>query len=348
MATEAILECKSVAPDAASALLQAFTDASWRQMPAYCTAAAAQIGAVSEYLAVFEGDRLIGLANVRFKKLPVIPGGIALISHGPMTVAPGDSFDELRYAKVVDALKHEVVVRRKFCLRIDPALTSVEVAALQARSLARSAFSGEGGRKYQTFMLDLAKGEEQLRADLNGKWRTDLRRGEKQGLTIKRSSDAEAFAEFAPLLDELSRAKDFAPPQGANFFAQVAAQAGTPENITIHNAYADGELVAGHIGAFAGDKAVYLLGATSNRGRELRASYVLQWEVIRYAIELGLSQYDLGGADEDENPSVFRFKKRMGGELVLNLPMHELWPSPLIRLATLTAEKAYKALAGFK
>ena len=344
MAQPTTLVCKTVPQDQVSDLIDRFADVNWRQMPAYSEQAAQQIGATSEYLGVWDQDTLIGLANVRSKSLPVIPGGIALISHGPMVTPVGQTFEIDHYRKVIGALCHFVTRQRKFGLRIESALASTAMAGQLSGVLAECGFSNQGGRQYQTFVLDLCKGEEQVRAGLNGKWRTDLRRGEKQGLDIVRTSNPDEFDEFAPLLDGLAMSKGFTAPQDTQFFKNVAENASGSERIILHKAYAGDELVAGHIGAFSGDTAVYLLGATNPTGRDLRASYVLQWEVIRHALELGMARYDLGGADEDENPSVFRFKKRMGGELMTNLPAHEAWPSGVLQAIIKRAERAYKAI----
>jgi lipid II:glycine glycyltransferase (peptidoglycan interpeptide bridge formation enzyme) len=71
--------------------------------------------------------------------------------------------------------------------------------------------------------------------------------------------------------------------------------------------------VAGHIGAYHGDTAVYLLGAANEAGLKSNASYLLQWRVIEYAKERGCNWYDLGGIDPEGNPDVYRFKMRIGG-----------------------------------
>jgi len=92
--------------------------------------------------------------------------------------------------------------------------------------------------------------------------------------------------------------------------------------------------------------AVYLLGATNARGRHLRASYVLQWQVMVYAKSLGLNHYDLGGIDETENPAVHRFKKRMGGEYVRNHGVFELYSGLGSKFLIRLAERVYNLLKG--
>jgi lipid II:glycine glycyltransferase (peptidoglycan interpeptide bridge formation enzyme) len=101
-------------------------------------------------------------------------------------------------------------------------------------------------------------------------------------------------------------------------------------NVFFHLAWHEGEVVAGHIGSFAGDAAVYVLGATTKRGRELCASYLLQWCVIEYAKSNGNRFYDLGGYDEIANPGVYDFKSRLNGRRVIAAGALEVAPNRFV------------------
>ena len=68
-----------------------FRDHSYRQCWAYGAALAARRGAVSEHVAIERGDELVGLADVRVKKLPVVGGGLAYVSGGPLVRAGDDA-----------------------------------------------------------------------------------------------------------------------------------------------------------------------------------------------------------------------------------------------------------------
>src|SRR6185295_651974 len=88
---------------------------------------------------------------------------------------------------------------------------------------------------------------------------------------------------------------------------------GDQERFEVGLATVAGEPVAGIIISFVGDTAVYLLGASSQAGREQKAAYLLQWQAIQRARAAGARFYDLGGIDPAENPGVHQFKSRMGG-----------------------------------
>ncbi|MEO1045709.1 MAG: GNAT family N-acetyltransferase [Pseudomonadota bacterium] len=290
-------------------LLVAAGNASWRQYPAYAGVAAKAAGARSHYLLVSDGDQPVALANARIKPLPLVPAGLAVIAQGPVMLDDGAEM----VAHVQAALRHYLVAGKGYNLRINPPVITDDIAVQRSAYEAIAGFAPLSGTGYETFIIDLAPDMEALRAGLNGKWRTDLRRGEKGDIRITRSADPEDFRLFQPLLQQLSHQKGFQAPQDAAFFADAAEMAGADERLLVHLAWHQDRLVGGHIGAYSGNMAVYLLGATNDEGRDLRASFRLQWAVIEHARSLGLSHYDLGGADEEDNPSVFRFKKRMGG-----------------------------------
>src|SRR5262249_22549862 len=102
--------------------------------------------------------------------------------------------------------------------------------------------------------------------------------------------------------------------------------------------------IAGHLSAFNGDTCVYLLGATSPAALKCKAAYVLQWNTIRLAHERGLTWYDLGGVDPNENPRVFHFKEGMSGADRTAPGPFEATPKGLRGRMTLSSERLYKKL----
>jgi hypothetical protein len=74
-----------------------------------------------------------------------------------------------------------------------------------------------------------------------------------------------------------------------------------------------GEVIAGAIIFKAGDRAVYLYGATNDRALPLRAGYFMHWHIIRWLRDNTPAKwYDLGGTDGFQG--LHQFKKGMVGE----------------------------------
>lgn len=317
-------------------LLIAARHASWRQHPAYSAVAAQVAGAESQYVLVERGPDPVAVANLRIKRIPLLSAGLALIAQGPVMLQSGDS----AYSDVMAALRGYVAGELGLTLRVNPPVEP------DASSIPPEGFAPLPNSGYETFLIDLAPSIEELRQQLHGKWRTDLNRGERSEVIITRSSLEADFIAFQPLLEDLAAGKGFNVPQDAHFFAKVAGKTVEPESIAVHLARREGRVIGGHVGAYSGDMAVYLIGAANDEGREHRASFLLQWAAIEFAKQRAMAWYDLGGADEQANPNVFRFKQRMGGQHYVGPPMIEArarWPrGAIVNLA----EKVYARVRG--
>ena len=93
------------------------------------------------------------------------------------------------------------------------------------------------------------------------------------------------------------------------------------EHIRMYIAYYEGEAIAGSIATNYAGKTYYLYGCSSNEHRNTMSTYLLQWEMIRWAQETGCTIYDLQGVsgnykDEDDPLyGLFRFKDGFGGQV---------------------------------
>ncbi|RYH44438.1 MAG: peptidoglycan bridge formation glycyltransferase FemA/FemB family protein [Alcaligenaceae bacterium] len=154
-----------------------------------------------------------------------------------------------------------------------------------------------------------------------------------------------AFDQFDRIFLELANRKGFMPSQDLRFFKTIQSDAPPEQKFVLHLAWHDDELVAGHLGSFVGSTAVYLLGASTAKGRDLRASYLLQWQAILYSKSVGNSFYDLGGIDQQNNPDVYRFKRRLNGRRVTEVGPYEFAPGAVSRQVIRFADMARGAIA---
>ena len=84
---------------------------------------------------------------------------------------------------------------------------------------------------------------------------------------------------------------------------------------------------------------VYYAGGTSNRYRHFAGSYAVQWKMINYALEHGISRYNFYGisgdfSEEAEDVGVIKFKKGYNAEVIeyvgdfikpINKPMYKIY-----------------------
>jgi lipid II:glycine glycyltransferase (peptidoglycan interpeptide bridge formation enzyme) len=196
--------------------------------------------------------------------------------------------------------------------------------------------------------LDLTKPPSDIRKNFDGKWRGHLSKAERSDIEITRSVEPVDFDRLEPMFVNLVQSKGFTARQDVAFFRRVQREAQADQRLVVHLAWHAGELIAGHIGSFAGDTAVYLIGAANSKGRELRGSYLLQWAVIEHAKSVGNLFYDLGGIDQQLNPNVYTFKKGISGRHVAELGYYEVTPGALTTHVLHLLEDAYVRLRSLR
>lgn len=177
-----------------------------------------------------------------------------------------------------------------------------------------------------TVILDLAKTEETLLAEMKSKWRYNIRLGEKKGLTVRylegeEGATAGVDAFYALYLETASR--DGIAVHSRDYYADLVRRAGSEPGVSVrvYLAEHEGKPLASIITLFAGQGAVYLYGASSNEKRNLMPAYSLQWQAIRDAKGAGCARYDFYGIPPTDDPShpmhgLYRFKTGFGGTIV--------------------------------
>jgi len=328
------------------ALAAEFADHNYRQCWDYAETLAARSGAAAENVVVLRGGAPLGLAAVRVKRLPGARTGIAYVTGGPLVRRRDDEFALERLDAVVAALRGEYVDRRRFVLRVAPAIGDERWNAAQRETLLAAGFRpGSHPPPYRTMMVDLGRPLAEIRSGFAKKWRNLLGNAERRGLHVTSGTRPALYDDFAPLFDELVARKAFAVDLGADFYARLQLRLPEAERLHVAIAAVDGKPAAGVVASIHGDTAVYLLGASNELGRSTNAAYLLQWHVIETASALQCRWYDLGGIDPEANPGVHRFKERMGGTDMVAPGPYELAPGRVRGAAVHAAERTFRAVA---
>lgn len=146
-------------------------------------------------------------------------------------------------------------------------------------------------------MIDLAPGEENVLAAMRKKTRKLVRRAARDGIEVTEGdkNDLEAFYQ---VLSATSDIKDFSIHDLA--FYQQAWEAFSPSGIVrLLLARYEGEVVAGKMIFLFGDRSLHFWGGTTTKGRDIFASYLIQWEAIKLAIRHGCRYTDLWGIPDE-------------------------------------------------
>jgi CelD/BcsL family acetyltransferase involved in cellulose biosynthesis len=292
-----------------------FRDYSYRQTWAYGEKLADKRGATTEHVAIRCGGETIGLADVRIKALPVIGGGLAYISGGPLVRSPDSTREELdRLDLAVGALVREFVHRRGLTLRVAAPIGLAEHNAAVEERLERAGFvASPNGDSYHTVLLDVDRPLEELRASFHKHWRRHLNGALRNDLEMTFGTDLDRFEQVARMSDSLRARKGFELDLDARFYAEVQSELREQDRLVVGLVLKDGTPVAGNITAIHGDTAVYLIGASTEAGLGCKAGYLMHWRTIELLRDRGLPWYDLGGIDPVANPGVTSFKLRTNG-----------------------------------
>ncbi len=262
--------------------------------------------------------RTVGGALVMVQRLPLGLSQIAIIKWGPMQADRSAPDAAALYAGMIEALVAEYAVQRAMMLSVLPHASmgerNEEYLTLKARGFKRGAVL----RFPDRYLVNLRLSDEAQRKSFGQTWRRQLGKSEKSGLSFEHAG-AERLEEFKTLYAAMTDRKQF--PDYSAFDTLDALMALDeplrPELFFVRHA---GEVVYGALIFKAGERAVYLYGASNDAALPLRAGYFMHWHVIRWLRDHTKARwYDLGGTDGFQG--LHQFKKGMVGEMGLIRPV---------------------------
>ncbi|MDO4539809.1 MAG: peptidoglycan bridge formation glycyltransferase FemA/FemB family protein, partial [Syntrophomonadaceae bacterium] len=177
----------------------------------------------------------------------------------------------------------------------------------------------EGVQPAFVFRLDITPSEEELLAAMHQKTRYNIRLAQRKGVVIREAAGRGELPVFYAILEETAQ-RDHFLIRGYEYFEKIWDEMVPPGMAKFFMAEYEGEVIAATLAFILGDKAWYSYGASSNRQRNLMPNYLIQWEMICRAKQLGATLYDFRGVSGDlneDNPlyGLYRFKKGFNGEL---------------------------------
>ena len=267
------------------------------------------------HLVLRRSGEVLGIAQVRIVQPTRLNFGMAYLRWGPLYERCGKPIDPAVTECMARALEAEYAVKRKLFLRVVPnAFVGSSRAAVMQSAFGR--FTGEAGAEhntYRTLLLDLAPGLDELRRSLDKKWRNQLSRAENSGLEVISGSGNDEYRVFCGIYQEMRRRKAFETTVDVEEFGRIQEDLAERHRMRILICQDRGMPVAGLVASAMGDSAVYLLGATADKGLNSKGAYLLQWTLIQWLKGQGIRWYDLGGIDPERNPGVYHFKRGLSG-----------------------------------
>lgn len=198
-----------------------------------------------------------------------------------------------------------------------------------------------------TVIVSLKPSPDVMLDSMKPKWRYNVRLAEKKGVTIRRYDGSAALDgaldDFYRLYLETAK-RDGIAIHARSYYSRLLETSGA-QRVSVYVAENNNVAIASIITLCYGREATYLYGASSNEGRNLMPTYLLQWKAMLDAREFGCVSYDLYGIPPDDNPShpmhgLYRFKTGFGGAIVHRVGSHDAKLLPLAYSAYALAERA--------
>jgi peptidoglycan pentaglycine glycine transferase (the first glycine) len=300
-----------------------------------------------ERFALYQEQDLIGLVAIGTRR--VGPFTVMYAPKGPLVA----NAEGAHWPMVLGWLETLARSRRALWLKIDPEIVlahgpvasadAATAAALVETDEGQAAITGlqrAGWRPSQeqvqfrsTMQIDLRPDEDALLMALSGNARRKVRTAEKRGVTVRPAgpSDLQTMYDLYAVTGArdqfLIRPFDYYRAAWERFMADGLAHALIAE--------VEGEPVAHVILYHFGDTCWYFYGASGDAHRDRMPNYLLQWEAMRWARQMGHTTYDLWGAPDvlqESDPlwGVYQFKRGFRGQLVRHIGAWDYAPNALL------------------
>lgn len=279
--------------------------------------------------------------------LPAVPGKLMYASKGPWL----DWDDEEAVRAFIEGATE--VARREgaHTLKIEP-----EVYRERGEVMDMLGRLGFNKARYdlnfdETILMDLSPSEDELLSGMSGKnTRYNVRLASRKGVEVSEPEDFDwAFETFWKWLADMTEQKEGYELRRTRdyYYRMMGMMSKVGQGRFLFAFHEDRPLTMVYNFAF-GRKMWFMLGASDRENRKLKPTYVLQWEVMRWAREKGITHYDMVGIPKKEdrnedNPyyGVYKFKKGFGGDVVEFIGCLDLPVKPRLAAAWYRLEPIY-------
>jgi hypothetical protein len=248
----------------------------------------------------------VALAQFIIRRFVGGMASMALSSLGPVWLQPLSGADKTRVYK---ALKRTMPLKNLRLIAVTPQEAQGPELGL---SRWRRVMTG-----HSTVLLDITPGLDDLRAQLDGRWRYSLARAEESVLTIHRVGTN--AGQYRWLLDAEMQQREQRGLHGLplHFFdLYVPSRQQPAKTILTVRADVGRDRVAGMMFLIHGEAATYQVGWSGDVGREHNAHNLILWRAIEELRERGVRQLDLGGVNTTRSAGIARFKMGTGGQVL--------------------------------
>lgn len=201
-----------------------------------------------------------------------------------------------------------------------------------------------------TFQLDLTPTEEELLAKATSKTRYNIRLAEKKGVRVYEDSSVEGLEDYLKILAETTSRQGFYA-HTPDYFRKMWETLKDSGIMHIFKAEYENQILVSWIVFVFNGVLYYPYGASRSIFRDVMASNLMMWQVIRYGKSVGCHNFDMWGSlgpepnEKDPWYGFHRFKKGYGAELVEFIGSYDLVNNyPIYKIYSVAEEWRWKWL----
>lgn len=290
-----------------------------------------------------------GAMSILIRKVPYINSSIMYSPRGPIC----DIHDKETFQELVDGAKELAKKYNAFIFRVDPDIPDNDeefkkIAQEVGFKLKEDVKDfNEVIQPRYVFRLNVKdKTEEELLKSFHEKTRYNIRLAGRKGVTI-RDGNREDLKDFYKIMQETGNRDNFLI-RPLEYFEKMYDCMGK-DYLRVIMADYNGKPISGAIAIYYGNKVWYLYGASSNENRNVMPNYLVQWEMIKWALEKKCDVYDFRGVSghvDEHHPQygIYKFKKGFNGDFVEFVGELYMVFKPLTNFAFNTLGEAYRNL----
>lgn len=259
-------------------------------------------------------------ALVLIKKFPMPFKSFLYCPRGPVW----DFQDQEAFEELLEGLEALSRKYHAFSCKMDPMVEEGEsdkIFALRAAGLNFTPWQPDdlNIQCRNNYILELnGRTEEELLGSFKSKCRYNIRLAQRKGVTCG-VYGKERLDDFMRLMKE-TQTRDGFRMRSREYFARMLDALG--DHCRLYLCDYEGQALSGAVCVQYGGRTCYVYGASTSTHRELMPNYLMQWEMIRWAVQSGCEVYDFQGVPywydpEHPNYGVYRFKTGFNGRLAI-------------------------------
>ncbi len=284
-------------------------------------------GVAVERFGMYDRGKLVKGIQLTFHPIPVIGRTLGYLPKGPMP-------DE----DLLSVLKQVGQQHNALFIKMEPDVShamGTPLATDQVTTFLQDHGAVPGRPLFTkfTFQLDLTKSEAVLLEGLASKTRYNVNLARRKGVQIYENTTKAGMEQYIEILNETTRRQGFYAHTPA-YFRTMWDALGTSGMLRIFEAHYEGVALASWI-MFVFNKVLYYpYGASRAAHREVMASNLLMWEMIRFGQANGCTMLDMWGAlgpePDPKHPwyGFHKFKQGYGAQLKEFIGTYDLMLDP--------------------